>query len=113
MQKSLPSLLFKQLFTSKQTPFNISLLKFVRPPISLLLNHSHGFEPFWLVESLAMIVPILLDFDTSLAQVMPPILHLRKPFLFHRYAAFDIKITVLEALKPLTTRFFINIFTSP
>ena len=40
----------------------------------------------WLVESLPMIVPILLDFDTSLAQVMPPILHLRKPSLFHRYA---------------------------
>ena len=47
MQKSLPSLPFKQLFTSKQTPFNISRLQFVRHPISLLLNHSHGFKTFW------------------------------------------------------------------
>ena len=39
----------------------------------------------WLVESLLLIVPILLDFDTSLVQVMPPILHLRKSSLFHRY----------------------------
>ena len=46
MQKSLPSLPFKQLFTSKQTPFNISRLQFVRHPISLLLNNSHGFEAF-------------------------------------------------------------------
>ena len=47
MQKSLPSLPFKQLFTSKQTPFNIFRLQFVWHPISLLLNHSHGFEAFW------------------------------------------------------------------
>ena len=58
------------------------------------------------VESLPMIVPILLDFDTSLAQVMPPILHFRKPSLFHRYVG--LRITVLEALKPLTTRSFTN-----
>ena len=51
----------------------------------------------WLVESLPMIVPILLDFDTSLAQVMPPILHLLSSTAM---LVFDIKITVLEALKP-------------
>ena len=39
----IPSIFAFQLFTSKQTPFNISRLQFVQHPISLLLNHSHGF----------------------------------------------------------------------
>ena len=59
----------------------------------------------WFVESLSMIVPILLDFDTSLAQVMPPILHLLSSTAM---PVFDVKITVLEVLKPLTTRSFTN-----
>ena len=49
-----------------------------------------------LVESLPMIVPILLDFDTSLAQVMPPILHLRNLLSSTAMPVFDVKITVLE-----------------
>ncbi|GFU90624.1 hypothetical protein TNCV_4450201 [Trichonephila clavipes] len=40
----------------------------------------------WLVTSLPMILTILVAFDTSLDQVMPSILHLRKPSLFHRHA---------------------------
>ena len=46
----------------------------------------------WLVGSLLMIVPILLDFDTNLAQV-PPILHLLSSTAT---PVFDIKITILE-----------------
>ena len=38
--------ILKQLFTSKETPFNISRFQFVRNPIFLLLNHSHDFEAF-------------------------------------------------------------------
>ncbi|GFW32899.1 hypothetical protein TNCV_1774651 [Trichonephila clavipes] len=54
-------------------------------------------------------MPILVAFDTSLDQVMPPILHLRKPSLFHRHMlVFDVKITVLEALKPLSACSFTN-----
>ena len=50
-------------------------------------------------------VPIFLDFDTSLAQVMPPILRLLSSTAM---LVFDVKIIVLEALKPLMTRSFTN-----
>ena len=43
----IPSVFAFQASVHKQTPFNISRLQFVRHPISLLLNHSHGFETFW------------------------------------------------------------------
>ncbi|GBP45053.1 Spermine synthase [Eumeta japonica] len=46
MQKSLPSSPCKQLFISKQTPFNISRLQIVRRPMSLFLNHFHDFQAF-------------------------------------------------------------------
>ena len=52
----------------------------------------------WLFKSLPMILPILLAFGTSLQWVIPPIRH--------AMPVFDIKITGLEALKPLTTRSF-------
>ena len=86
MQKSLPSLPFKQPFTSKQTPFNISRLQFVRHPISLLLNHSHGFEAFWngLLSHSQWSCQLFLILTR--VKVMPPILHLRKSSLFYRYA---------------------------
>ena len=60
---------------------HISRLQLVRNPIFLLLNHFHGFGAFWN----SLILPILLAFVTSLQQVMPPILNLRKFSLFHRY----------------------------
>lgn len=41
MQKSFLPLLFKQLFKSKQTPFNCFGFQLVRYAISLLLNHFH------------------------------------------------------------------------
>ena len=44
--KSLPLLSLKQLFTNKETPFNISRLQLVRNTISLLLNYFQGLEAF-------------------------------------------------------------------
>jgi len=40
----------------------------------------------WLVGSFPIILPILLAFDMSLHEVMPPILHLLKPSILHRHA---------------------------
>ncbi|GFW41091.1 uncharacterized protein TNCV_415001 [Trichonephila clavipes] len=39
----------------------------------------------WLVASLPMMPTIHVAFDTSLNKVMPPILHLRKPTVFHHH----------------------------
>ena len=83
--KPLPILSLKQLFTGKETLFNIIRLHLVRNPFSLLLNHSQclcGISK-WLVESLLMILTIFLDFDTSLKQVMPPIQNPRIFSVFH------------------------------
>ena len=66
----------------------------------------------WLIESL-MIVPILFDFDKSLDQVMPSILHLRNLLSSIAMPVFDVKITVLEALKPLTICSFTNSGLTP
>ena len=63
----------------------------------------------WLVESLPMILPILVAFGTSLQQITPPIRNLRNFLFSTAIPVLDIKITALEALKPLTTRFFTKI----
>ena len=88
IQKSLPSLPF-QAAVHKQTNAVQHLLVSIRTAPNFLASESFSWlwgVLKWLVESLPMIVPILFDFDTSLVQVMPPILHLRKPSFFHRYA---------------------------
>lgn len=62
----------------------------------------------WHVALLSMILKIFIAFDTSLDQVMPPILHLRKLSLSHHTPIFDVKITVLEMLQPLSAHYFIK-----
>ena len=41
------SILSLKLFTSKETPYNVSRLQLVRNSISLFLNHCRDFEAFW------------------------------------------------------------------
>ena len=74
--------------TNAVQQFNIFWLQFVWNTISLLLNHSHGFDAFRNgLLSLPINLPTLLAFDTSLQQAMPSILNLRKFCLLYRHAS--------------------------
>ena len=42
LQKIFSLLSLNQLFANEKSPFNISQFQFIRHPISLFLNHSHG-----------------------------------------------------------------------
>ena len=44
MQKTFSLLSLNQLFASEKSPFNVSRFQFIRHPIFLFLNHSHGSQ---------------------------------------------------------------------
>ena len=110
MQKSLPSLPFKQLFTSKQTPFSTSLASIRTAPnflasesfpwlwgvLKWLVEHSQWSCQFFLILTRVLLKKCLqfCIFENLLSSTAMPV--------------FDVKITVLEALKLLTTRSFTN-----
>jgi len=62
----------------------------------------------WLVESLLMIWPIFLAFDTSFHEVMPQFCIFENLLSTIATPVFDVKVPALEALKPFTTRSFTN-----
>ena len=76
MQKIFSLLCLNQLFASEKSSFNVSRFQFIRHPISLFLNDSHGIQKR-LVELSPMILQAPLAFDSDLLRVMPLILCLR------------------------------------
>ena len=89
-------------------PFIISRLQLVQNPISLLLNYSHDFEA--LRNGLLSHCQWFCQFFLRLVRVFS-----KKCLRFRIFEIFlfptalpvlDLKITALEALKPLTTRSF-------
>lgn len=60
-----------------ETPLDVSRLKFVRHPFSLLPNHPYNAFKRLAIAAWATPNEVLLAFDTSLRVIMPPIPHLQ------------------------------------
>ena len=77
MQKIFSLLSLNQLFASEKSPFNVSRFQFIRHPISLFLNHSHGSQSYRNGLSYPQWFCKLLLCLTDFLRVMPLILYLR------------------------------------
>ena len=105
MQKTFSLLSLNQLFASEKSPFNVSRFQFIRHPISLFLNHSHGSQsyrngllsyPQWFCKLLLRLTLIFL---------MPLIFVFEFFWLSRARLVFNAEISILEMSKLFPTWF--------